>query len=201
RRFRIERSPQYQRPRKRGTGMTTQNHTVALLELVDGQWAGIARTAQETQAFLDAVIGLTAAQFTKLVVLPQGDFSAFLHADPAEREAILEKLFATQHFRAVERVLGERATQARRATEEGEHQRRFALEAAAQAAWETLPDAPARPSIADTIAHLGLAAVSAQERAVVADATRDRWEARADEAARAARDWEARSEDRAVLTA
>ena len=201
RRFRIERSPQYQRPRKRGTGMTTQNHTVALLELVDGQWAGIARTAQETQAFLDAVIGLTAAQFTKLVVLPQGDFSAFLHADPAERESILEKLFATQHFRAVERVLGERATHARRATEEGEHQRRFALEAAAQAAWERLPDAPARPSIADTIAHLGLAAVSAQERAAVADTTQALWEEHADEAATAARDWEARSEDRAVLTA
>src|SRR5699024_3221191 len=95
RRFRIERVPQHLRPRKRGTGMTTQQHAVALAECIDWEWAGISRTAQETQSFLDGVIGLNAAQFTKLVVLPQGDFAAFLHADPSEREAILEKLFAT----------------------------------------------------------------------------------------------------------
>ena len=201
RRFRIERTPQYQRPRKRGTGMTTQNHTVALAEHVDGQWAGISRTAQETQAFLDTIIGLTAAQFTKLVVLPQGDFAAFLHADPSERETILEKLFATQHFRAAERVLSDRATQARRETEQAEQQRRSVLETAARFAWEALPAPAARPSIPDTLAQLGVAAVSAQERAEVAGTTARMWADRAAEVERHAGEWARRSEDRAALTA
>lgn len=201
RRFRIERTPQYLRPRKRGTGMTTQNHTVALAEWVDGEWAGISRTAQETQSFLDGIIGLNAAQFTKLVVLPQGDFAAFLHADPADREGILEKLFATEHFRAVERVLGERATRARRLTEEGEHKRRFALESAAQASWEEVPLPVSSPTVVDTLALLSAVAVSARERAEAAELTARLADQRAKESEETAQWWRRCIDDRAALTA
>ncbi|GAA4507616.1 AAA family ATPase [Brevibacterium yomogidense] len=201
RRFRIERTPQYLRPRKRGTGMTTQSHTVALAEWVDGEWAGISRTAQETQAFLDAIVGLNAAQFTKLVVLPQGDFAAFLHADPTEREGILEKLFATEHFRAVERVLGERATRARRLTEKGDHERRFALESAAHSSWETAPLPTATPTVVETLAFLRVIAVSARERAEVADFTSRLAERCAKTSEEAARGWQQRIEDRTALAA
>lgn len=201
RRFRIERTPQYLRPRKRGTGMTTQNHTVALAEWVDDEWAGISRTAQETQAFLDEVIGLNAAQFTKLVVLPQGDFAAFLHADSTVREAILEKLFATEHFRTVERVLGERATHARRLTEQGEHKRRFAIESAVHSSWEKIRLPQPTPGILDTLAFLIAISSSARERAEVADFTARLAEHRATNSEQTAHEWRQRIDDRTSLTA
>lgn len=201
RRFRIERVPQHLRPRKRGTGMTTQQHTVALAEWVGGEWAGISRTAQETQSFLDSIIGLNAAQFTKLVVLPQGDFAAFLHADPAEREAILEKLFATEHFHAVERVLADRATDARRRTEQDSQRRRFAIEAAAESSWDALPVPTAAPGVVDTLAFLGAAAVIADEYVEAADLTAQLALRRAEESAETAQAWRRRAEDRDVLIA
>lgn len=200
RRFRIERVPQHLRPRKRGTGMTTQPHTVALAERVDGEWAGISRTAQETQSFLDGILGLNAAQFTKLVVLPQGDFAAFLHADPSEREAILEKLFATEHFDAVERVLAERATEARRSTERDAQRRRFAIEAAAESSWEALPVPEAAPGVGDTLAFLGAAAVVADERRESADLTARLAHRRAEAATDTAQAWRQRAEDREALS-
>lgn len=201
RRFRIERVPQHLRPRKRGSGMTTQQHTVALAEWVEGEWAGISRTAQETQSFLDSIIGLNAAQFTKLVVLPQGDFAAFLHADPAERESILEKLFATEHFHAVERVLADRATDARRRTEQDSQRRRFAIEAAAESSWDALPVPEAAPGVIDTLAFLGAAAVIADERTAAADVTAQLALRRAEDAADTAQSWRRRAEDRDALAA
>ncbi|SMY10828.1 AAA family ATPase [Brevibacterium jeotgali] len=201
RRFRIERVPQHLRPRKRGSGMTTQQHTVALAERVDGEWAGISRTAQETQSFLDGILGLNAAQFTKLVVLPQGDFAAFLHADPSERESILEKLFATEHFQAVERVLADRATEARRRTEQDSQRRRFAVETAAEASWEALPLPDAAPGVLDTLAFLGAAAVVADERAAVADVTARLALGQAESATDTAQSWRRRAEDREALSA
>lgn len=201
RRFRIERVPQHLRPRKRGSGMTTQQHTVALAEWVEGEWAGISRTAQETQSFLDGILGLNAAQFTKLVVLPQGDFAAFLHADPAEREAILEKLFATEHFQAVERVLADRATDARRTTEQESQRRRFAVEAAAESSWEALVVPDAAPGVIDALTFLGAAAVIADERAESADLTAQLADRLAASATDTAQSWRQRAEDRAALSA
>ena len=201
RRFRIERVPQHRRPRKRGSGMTTQQHTVALAEWVEGEWAGISRTAQETQSFLDGILGLNAAQFTKLVVLPQGDFAAFLHADPADRESLLEKLFATEHFHAVERVLADRATEARRRTEHDSQRRRFAVEAAAESSWEALAAPEAAPGVSDALAFLGAAAVVADERAETADHTARLAVRQADDATHTAQEWRRRAEDREALSA
>ncbi|WP_029089257.1 AAA family ATPase [Brevibacterium album] len=168
RRFGVERSPQYERPRRRGTGTTTQPHRVALSELRADGWAGIGRTAQEVQSFLQEAIGLSAAQFTKLILLPQGEFSAFLHADPGEREAILTRLFSTEHLAEVERVLADRAAEARRGSQSAEERRRFRMEQASQAAWEALPAPSAGGTeLDDLLAHLGLARTLAQEAAEV----------------------------------
>ncbi|WP_291796083.1 SMC family ATPase [Brevibacterium sp.] len=164
RRFRVERSPQYARPRKRGTGTTVQAHRVALSERVDGEWNGIGRTAQEVQSFLQDLLGLTGEQFTKLILLPQGEFAAFLHADPGEREGILTRLFATEHFAEVEKALAARATEARRHTQTAEERRRFQMERASRTSWEELPLPRAGAAeLTDLLAHLGTAAVVARE--------------------------------------
>jgi exonuclease SbcC len=52
----------------------------------------VAGTPSEVDDAVKEIIGLPYEQFTKCVVLPQGDFAAFLHAKPAERQKILVNL-------------------------------------------------------------------------------------------------------------
>jgi exonuclease SbcC len=52
----------------------------------------IAGTPAEVDAAVLEVVGLPYEQFTKCVVVPQGEFAAFLHAKPAERQRILVNL-------------------------------------------------------------------------------------------------------------
>ncbi|MEV0560072.1 SMC family ATPase [Dactylosporangium sp. NPDC050588] len=52
----------------------------------------LAGTPMEVDLAVQSVIGLPYEQFTKCVVLPQGEFAAFLHAKPAERQKILVNL-------------------------------------------------------------------------------------------------------------
>ena len=63
---------------------------------------------------------MSAEQFFQVVLLPQGQFAQFLHADAQDKEALLQKLFGTDRFRKVEDWLAER----RRATERGDGRRR-----------------------------------------------------------------------------
>ena len=50
---------------------------------------------------VEALIGLKYEDFTQCVVLPQGQFAAFLHAKPAERQEILLRLLGAEHYRAM----------------------------------------------------------------------------------------------------
>jgi DNA repair protein SbcC/Rad50 len=52
----------------------------------------LAGTPAEVDAAVLEVVGLPYEQFTKCVVVPQGEFAAFLHAKPAERQRILVNL-------------------------------------------------------------------------------------------------------------
>jgi exonuclease SbcC len=52
----------------------------------------VAGTPSEVDDAVLGVVGLPYEQFTKCVILPQGDFAAFLHAKPAERGKILVNL-------------------------------------------------------------------------------------------------------------
>jgi exonuclease SbcC len=52
----------------------------------------LAGGTSEVDAAVQAVVGLPYEQFVKCVVLPQGEFAAFLHAKPAERQKILVNL-------------------------------------------------------------------------------------------------------------
>ncbi|WP_409483006.1 AAA family ATPase [Arsenicicoccus dermatophilus] len=106
RRFRIERSPEFERPKKRGSGTTRQQHKVVLTELVEGAWAdrGSGR-ADEVGGIVREVLGLGLEQFATVVLLPQGDFARFLRASTDDRATILQRLFDTGRFEALQRWL------------------------------------------------------------------------------------------------
>lgn len=61
----------------------------------------------ETQAAIEQRIGLTFDQFTRAVLLAQGEFAAFLHADDAERASILQALTGTIRFEEISKAVFE----------------------------------------------------------------------------------------------
>ncbi len=108
RRLRVCRSPEFARPKKRGTGETTIPAKVVLEELVGSAWVTRGTRNDEVAEFLHGVLGMGLEQFSKVVLLPQGDFAAFLRASPEARRSVLEKLFDTRRFADVETWLVER---------------------------------------------------------------------------------------------
>jgi exonuclease SbcC len=108
RRFEVTRSPAWERPKKRGEGTTLAQARVLVRELVHGEWVVLSTRIDEAAHLLDDVLGMGPDQFTKLVLLPQGEFAAFLRADAESRRTLLEKLFGTDRFAAVQDWLRER---------------------------------------------------------------------------------------------
>ena len=107
RRFRVTRSPEFSRPKKRGDGFTRARATVLLEEHVTGEWVMRSTRADEVGEIVTEVLGMGLEQFSKVVLLPQGEFAAFLRADAEERRTLLERLFDISTWTGVEEWLVE----------------------------------------------------------------------------------------------
>ncbi|MEO5852332.1 MAG: SMC family ATPase [Nocardioides sp.] len=114
RRFRIARSPAWERPKRRGTGLTTQQAAVTIAERVDEQWHTLSTRLDETGHLVTGLVGMNLDQFCQVAMLPQGRFQAFLRARSEERHHLLQQLFRTGRFEAVERWLGDHRRTLRR---------------------------------------------------------------------------------------
>ncbi|GMA89266.1 hypothetical protein GCM10025868_45160 [Angustibacter aerolatus] len=68
------------------------------------------RRADEAGLLLRDLLGMDLQQFTKVVMLPQGEFAAFLRAGADERRDLLSRLFDIDRYDAVERWLREERT-------------------------------------------------------------------------------------------
>ncbi|MGJ0390848.1 AAA family ATPase [Microbacterium sp. CGR1] len=113
-RYRVRRSPDYERPKKRGGGMTTQSAAVQLDTMVGGEWLGLAAKEREAAYELDEILQLSREQFLQVILLAQNRFSEFLLAGSRERQALLRRLFGTERFEDVQARFDER----RRAAEQ-----------------------------------------------------------------------------------
>jgi len=80
----------------------------ARLERADGEV--LAGTAREMDAAVPTLLGLDFDQFTRAVVLPQGDFARFLHDKPAGRQDLLKSLLGLDVY---ERMMQRARTTAR----------------------------------------------------------------------------------------
>jgi len=108
RHLRITRRPQQVRPKVHGTGTTSEPAKVLLEEESGGRWHTVSTRAKEADDEIADAMGMSADQFFQVVLLPQGQFAQFLHADADERRKLLQKLFRTGRFRTVEDWLAER---------------------------------------------------------------------------------------------
>ena len=68
---------------------------------------------RDVQAQIDEQVGLNWEQFRRAVILPQGDFAAFLKADSNERSALLERMTGTELYSELSIAAYERARDAR----------------------------------------------------------------------------------------
>ena len=118
--YRVLRQPEYHRPKKRGEGTIKENAKALLWrlgtpDLIDevladtaGQGAGltpIASRLDEVGREIGAAVGLTRAQFTQTVLLPQNEFARFLRASTGDRQAVLQRVFGTEIYEDIEKQL------------------------------------------------------------------------------------------------
>lgn len=113
-RWRVTRAPEYQRPSRRGGGLTTEPTRAELEELVDGKWVGRAGKPRDVGLLLDEVLGLNAQQFQQVILLAQNRFSRFLLASGTERQSLLRALFGTRRYEEYARELADRSKAAQR---------------------------------------------------------------------------------------
>jgi exonuclease SbcC len=146
RRFEVSRTPAWDKPSARSrNGFTAQQAKTLLREHVGGEWIEKSGRNDEAGAEIAAILGMDREQFTRVVMLPQGDFAAFLRSKASDRLDLLQKLFGTERFEAVERELALKAAEA--ANEVAGHNSKLALlmtraEAEAQALELDLTGAP-----------------------------------------------------------
>jgi DNA repair protein SbcC/Rad50 len=145
RRMRITRKPEQERPKLRGTGTTTSPAKIVLEELTGGSWRAVSTRAGEADAEIADLMGMSAEQFFQVVLLPQGEFAKFLHADAEHRRELLQRLFGTGRFRAVEEWLAGRRRDTAREVEQARQGIAELVARITQAASPPAGDGPAPP--------------------------------------------------------
>ncbi len=103
--YRVHRTPTQERPKKKGVGFTTENTTATLVRVVAGAPESIETQAGRVTKRCAEFVGLDANQFQRVVLLPQGKFTAFLLANEDEREDLLRPLFGGEVFERVTKWL------------------------------------------------------------------------------------------------
>lgn len=147
RRFEVLRSPAWDRPKSRGAGTTRQQAQSRLRELVDGVWLDKSARNDEVSGEVRAVLGLDKEQFTKVAMLPQGEFASFLRAKDRDRESLLKRLFDTTTYASVEQLLADRLAAARTEAEDAGRERSTLLEHLRTEAAAELAVAPSALSV------------------------------------------------------
>ena len=103
--YTLRRSPEYERAKTRGTGLTRQAAD-AWLRLPDGR--EITKLKDVDKAVRE-IIGLSREQFSQVAMISQGDFRQLLQAKTEERQKIFRDIFGTGRFLTLQERLKEEA--------------------------------------------------------------------------------------------
>lgn len=135
--FRVRRTPQYDRPKQRGTGTVKQQASVQLFRLAaptDVAGEPLSSRIPEVGVEIARIVGLDRAQFLQTVVLPQGEFARFLRSPGEDRRKLLQSLFGTQVYDRTADELAARRRAVQAEVEGADDRVREALARFAQAA-------------------------------------------------------------------
>lgn len=168
--YRVRRTPEYDRPKARGTGTTTQKTTAELSVFRDGDWQGIAARPVDVAHELDTILGLSKDQFLQVILLAQNRFQQFLLARNDERQAVLRTLFGTRRFEQVELELVERRKALGATLDSAAGSLRGSADLAARLVGVPVPAEPDLAWFGTVLSELEEAQASAAQAATVADA-------------------------------
>lgn len=92
--YTIRRNPEYERPAKRGGGMTLQK---AEAELVYPDGRVVTKNKEVAEAIRE-IMGIDREQFSQIAMLSQGEFQKLLFAPTEDRKRIFRQIFQTERF-------------------------------------------------------------------------------------------------------
>lgn len=96
--YTVKRNPEYERPAKRGDGVTVQKAD-AQLTYPDGRI--LTKPKEVTKAIKD-IIGVDRNQFSQIAMIAQGDFLKLLLADTGQRQKIFREIFKTSYYQKLQ---------------------------------------------------------------------------------------------------
>lgn len=110
--YRIKRSPDFEKTKSRGEGKTKVNGS-AQFQKLDGSknWVTEFEQVKDSSAAALEAVGLTKAQFSQTVLLPQGEFDKFLKSESKDRQELLSRIFSTGRFTKLRESLKAQAKQ------------------------------------------------------------------------------------------
>ena len=99
--YRVVRNPPKNQEKK-----TSQDGKVSLYKITkDNQENFINDKKTEVENYIVSLIGLTEDEFSRIVLLPQGEFAAFLKQKSSEKQKTLAKLFPSEYYsKIIEKV-------------------------------------------------------------------------------------------------
>jgi exonuclease SbcC len=151
-----------------------------------GRWQPLTERVPEVAQRVQGLLGLSAEEFSKIVLLPQGQFQRFLEMNSKERAEILEKLFPVA-------IYGKVAEAARGRAQEAKARLKSLDERALELTGRLGGDG------AELVAGLAERAARAREEEAAARVALDRALGAAERARAAMRPWAERREARAAL--
>lgn len=102
--YKLIRNPQYERPKKNGTGFTNEG-TDATITLPGGEV--ITGSRKVTDKVVD-LLGIDFRQFKQIAMIAQGEFLELLLADSKDRASIFRKVFNTDIYLVIQDLLKKR---------------------------------------------------------------------------------------------
>lgn len=137
--YKITRTPRHIRPAKRtGAKQQEEGETAELLMPDGSQYPG---KLSETNRKIEELVGLTADQFRKVVMIAQGEFMDFLRANSDKKTELLRDLLKTRYYDDLTNKLQKQAGEKKKAAQT---QRTKLSLIAANAVTEGLPEEDAQ---------------------------------------------------------
>jgi DNA repair protein SbcC/Rad50 len=126
--YEIIRSPQQEKKKARGEGVTSIGAKAELyLYDEEGNKQILGSNVREVDEKIKQIMLIDSNQFRQIIMIPQGEFRKLLTSDSKEKEAILQRLFHTQLYKRIVEKLKEEATTLKVAVEKQLADRNLAI--------------------------------------------------------------------------